>query len=280
MMDFDERVPVGSNMYLPSCTYYVSGTDFSSLPPFLPQAPSSCPVTYSYSSSNLPQVQSVREVAFRDYGIDTASKWHHHRGNLSHCCSAEDVVHRDCLSSPGTLGEMFAKNNSVVYHSASSHASNLYGGAGRNGVLPQAFDQFFETAYGSTESVSTEQSVDRTASKPPPPAPESGADTCRETGEKERLEENSSPESSSGNNEEKYSSSGSTYTRAAQLCESLQSSAPLLKVLYACFISAEGLWRARSSTPTKLCYKREITCLRLKLAVKQTVSPFKVLSLL
>ncbi|XP_012695653.1 homeobox protein Hox-A11b [Clupea harengus] len=218
MMDFDERVPVGSNMYLPSCTYYVSGTDFSSLPPFLPQAPSSCPVTYSYSSSNLPQVQSVREVAFRDYGIDTASKWHHHRGNLSHCCSAEDVVHRDCLSSPGTLGEMFAKNNSVVYHSASSHASNLYGGAGRNGVLPQAFDQFFETAYGSTESVSTEQSVDRTASKPPPPAPESGADTCRETGEKERLEENSSPESSSGNNEEKYSSSGSAQRTRKKRC--------------------------------------------------------------
>lgn len=231
MMDFDERVPVGSNMYLPSCTYYVPGTDFSSLPPFLPQTPSSCPMSYSYPSPSLQQVQSVREAAFRDYGIDTASKWHH-RGALSHCCSgAEEVVHRDCLSSPGTLGEMFAKNNSVVYHSAPGHTSNLYGGVGRNGVLPQAFDQFFDSAYSNTESVATEQAVDRTDSKPAP-APESGSDTCRETGEKERREENSSPESSSGNNEEKYSG-GSTYTRAARLCESLQSCAPMLKVLYA-----------------------------------------------
>ncbi|XP_062393589.1 homeobox protein Hox-A11b [Sardina pilchardus] len=228
MMDFDEhRVPVGSNVYLPSCTYYVSGTEFSSLPPFLPQTPSSCPVSYSYSSPGIPQVQSVREVAFRDYGIDPASKWHH-RGNLSHCCgtSADDtVVHRDCLSSPGTLGEMFAKNNSVVYHPATGHhATNLYGGVGRNGVLPQAFDQFFETAYGSTDSSSLtehqqhpQQSVDRTTGKPPPPpsaATESSSDTCRETGEKERREQdNSSPGSSSGNNEEKYRDASGQRTR-------------------------------------------------------------------
>ena len=68
MMDFDERGPCSSNMYLPSCTYYVSGPDFSSLPSFLPQTPSSRPMTYSYSS-NLPQVQPVREVTFREYAI-------------------------------------------------------------------------------------------------------------------------------------------------------------------------------------------------------------------
>uniref|UniRef100_A0A452T2K4 Homeobox domain-containing protein n=1 Tax=Ursus maritimus TaxID=29073 RepID=A0A452T2K4_URSMA len=45
-------------MYLPSCTYYVSGPDFSSLPSFLPQTPSSRPMTYSYSS-NLPQGASA-----------------------------------------------------------------------------------------------------------------------------------------------------------------------------------------------------------------------------
>ncbi|XP_035311482.1 homeobox protein Hox-A11 isoform X1 [Cricetulus griseus] len=59
MMDFDERGPCSSNMYLPSCTYYVSGPDFSSLPSFLPQTPSSRPMTYSYSS-NLPQHDPAR----------------------------------------------------------------------------------------------------------------------------------------------------------------------------------------------------------------------------
>ncbi|XP_006779147.1 PREDICTED: homeobox protein Hox-A11 [Myotis davidii] len=72
MMDFDERGPCSSNMYLPSCTYYVSGPDFSSLPSFLPQTPSSRPMTYSYSS-NLPQVQPVREVTFREYPESSSS---------------------------------------------------------------------------------------------------------------------------------------------------------------------------------------------------------------
>uniref|UniRef100_A0A4W6DK25 Homeobox A11b n=1 Tax=Lates calcarifer TaxID=8187 RepID=A0A4W6DK25_LATCA len=40
-------------MYLPSCTYYVSGADFSGLPHYLTQSQSSCPMTYSYQSSAL-----------------------------------------------------------------------------------------------------------------------------------------------------------------------------------------------------------------------------------
>ncbi len=209
IMDFDERVPVGSNMYLPGCAYYVSGTEFSSLPPFLPQTPSSCPMTYSYSTSSLPQVQSVREVSFRDYAIDTSSKWHS-RGNVPHCYATEDMVHRDCLSNPGTWGDMLSKNNSVLYHSNTSHTSNVYGSAGRNGVLPQAFDQFFETAYGNVENHPSEQPVDRATGKAPPPA-DTGSDSCRGTEETERCEETSSPEPSSGNNEEKFSGSSSTY---------------------------------------------------------------------
>ncbi|KAG5856682.1 homeobox protein Hox-A11b [Anguilla anguilla] len=210
MMDFDERVPVGSNMYLPSCTYYVSGTDFSSLPSFLSQTPSSRPMTYSYSS-NLPQVQSVREVTFRDYAIDTSSKWHH-RGNLSHCYSAEEMVHRDCLSGPTTLGEMFAKNSSVGFHSSSNSTPNFYGNVGRNGVLPQAFDQFFETAYGNTENPSTDCSVDRNTTKLPTAAA-SGSEACQEPDGREPREECSSPESSSGNNEEKSNCSSGQRTR-------------------------------------------------------------------
>ncbi|KAK2526313.1 Hoxa11 [Columba livia] len=104
-------------------------------------------MTYSYSS-NLPQVQPVREVTFREYAIDPSSKWHP-RNNLPHCYSAEEIMHRDCLPATNTasMGEMFGKNTANVYHPSTNVSSNFYSTVGRNGVLPQAFDQFFETAY-------------------------------------------------------------------------------------------------------------------------------------
>ncbi|KFV75409.1 Homeobox protein Hox-A11 [Dryobates pubescens] len=205
MMDFDERVPCSSNMYLPSCTYYVSGPDFSSLPSFLPQTPSSRPMTYSYSS-NLPQVQPVREVTFREYAIDPSSKWHP-RNNLPHCYSAEEIMHRDCLPATNTasMGEMFGKNTANVYHPSTNVSSNFYSTVGRNGVLPQAFDQFFETAYGTAENLSSaDYPVDKNGEK----APAAGR-----AGAGGRPESSSSPESSSGNNEEKSGSSSGQRTR-------------------------------------------------------------------
>ncbi|XP_068008500.1 homeobox protein Hox-A11 isoform X2 [Melanerpes formicivorus] len=221
MMDFDERVPCSSNMYLPSCTYYVSGPDFSSLPSFLPQTPSSRPMTYSYSS-NLPQVQPVREVTFREYAIDPSSKWHP-RNNLPHCYSAEEIMHRDCLPATNTasMGEMFGKNTANVYHPSTNVSSNFYSTVGRNGVLPQAFDQFFETAYGTAENLSSaDYPVDKNGEKAPAAAGAAAAATSSSEGgcgraaaaaaEKERRrrpESSSSPESSSGNNEEKSGSS-------------------------------------------------------------------------
>lgn len=248
MMDFDERVPCSSNMYLPSCTYYVSGPDFSSLPSFLPQTPTSRPMTYSYSS-NLPQVQPVREVTFREYAIDPASKWHP-RNNLPHCYSAEEIMHRDCLPATNTaaaaaaaasMGEMFGKSPANVYHHPANNnvSSNFYSTVGRNGVLPQAFDQFFETAYGTADN-----HADYAGEKNGEKAPASGgapvvaaaaaatsssdggcgreaaavaAATAAAAEEKERrrrLESSSSPGSSSGNNEEK-SSGSSTYKGSA-----------------------------------------------------------------
>lgn len=208
MMDFDERVSVGSNMYLPSCTYYVPGADFSTLPSFLSQSPSTRPVTYSYAS-NLPQVQHVREVTFRDYAIDPSTKWPH-RGPLAHCYPSEDSVHRECLPAVTTVGEMFPKNNaSAYYHSTSNttSASNFYGNVGRNGVLPQAFDQFFDTAYGGSDSVvdndyAARDKMHSSKQSTPAPAPEQQPEG------KERPE-TSSPESSSGNNEEKTSGANS-----------------------------------------------------------------------
>ncbi|XP_053119006.1 homeobox protein Hox-A11 [Hemicordylus capensis] len=251
MMDFDERVPCSSNMYLPSCTYYVSGPDFSSLPSFLPQTPSSRPMTYSYSS-NLPQVQPVREVTFREYAIDPASKWHP-RNNLPHCYSAEEIMHRDCLPATNTaaaaaaasMGEMFGKSPANVYHhpTTSNVSSNFYSTVGRNGVLPQAFDQFFETAYGTAENHSDYAGDTKNGEKMPSAAAPGSAAAAAATAtsssegscgreaaaaaaasaavaaaaeEKERqrrTESSSSPGSSSGNNEEKSSSSSGQRTR-------------------------------------------------------------------
>ncbi|XP_061109652.1 homeobox protein Hox-A11a [Conger conger] len=191
-MDFDERISLGSNMYLPSCTYYVSGTDFPRLPSFLTQTPNSCPVTYSYSP-NLPQVAPVREIAFRDYSIDSSSKWHH-RGDLPHCYSAENRVHRDCLP-PAAAGEVFAKNSpSTGCHSGSNAASSFYSSVGRNGVLPQVFDQFLDSAYGNAENLTDVFSGGKDVDKVTAPAP----GPCRQTEVKDRGE-SPEPEAASGN---------------------------------------------------------------------------------
>nr|XP_019594833.1 PREDICTED: homeobox protein Hox-D11 [Rhinolophus sinicus] len=71
MNDFDECGPSAASMYLPGCAYYVAPSDFASKPSFLSQ-PSSCQMTFPYSSNLAPHVQPVREVAFRDYGLERA----------------------------------------------------------------------------------------------------------------------------------------------------------------------------------------------------------------
>ncbi|XP_007950586.1 homeobox protein Hox-D11 [Orycteropus afer afer] len=73
MNDFDECGPSAASMYLPGCAYYVAPSDFASKPSFLSQ-PSSCQMTFPYSSNLATHVQPVREVAFRDYGLERA-KW-------------------------------------------------------------------------------------------------------------------------------------------------------------------------------------------------------------
>lgn len=189
-------------MYLPSCTYYVSGADFPGLPHYLTQNQSSCPMTYPYPSSALPQVPSVREVAFRDYGIDTSSKWHHSRGSLSHCYP-EDIVHRDGWTSPSARGAEILVKGSSGGSRCANPTPGFYGSVGRNGVLPQAFDQFFDTAYGSAESRATQTAhaadSDRHAAKTSPAPAHPGSD----------MAESCSPKSSSSHSEEKQSKSSS-----------------------------------------------------------------------
>lgn len=141
MTDYDDHGNCASNMYLSNCTYYVSAPDFSSVSSFLPQS-SSCQVNFPYSSS-ITQVQPVREVAFRDYGLDHPSKWHY-RGNYASYYSTDDIMHRELLQS-SNRAEMLFKNESVYSHGSSNSACNFLTNVGRNGVLPQGFDQFFDS---------------------------------------------------------------------------------------------------------------------------------------
>ncbi|KAM3862479.1 LOW QUALITY PROTEIN: homeobox protein Hox-D11a [Diretmus argenteus] len=143
MTEYDDRGNCASNMYLPSCTYYVSTPDFTSVSSFLPQT-TSCQINFPYSP-NIAQVQPVREVAFRDYGLDHPSKWHY-RGNYASYYSADEIMHRDLIQSSGGRADVIFKNESLYGHrGGASSPCNFFTGAGRNGVLPQGFDQFFET---------------------------------------------------------------------------------------------------------------------------------------
>ncbi|XP_038871107.1 homeobox protein Hox-C11a-like [Salvelinus namaycush] len=154
--EFGDRASCASNLYLPSCTYYVP--EFSAVSSFLPQAPSR-QITYPYST-NLSQVQPVRDVS---YGLDPSTKWHH-RGNYASCYSGEELVHRDCLPPSSTMTEMLMKNESVYSHHhhhhnhpSSNHLSTgFYSGVGKSHVLPQGFDRFFESTHNGTENISTE----------------------------------------------------------------------------------------------------------------------------
>ncbi|KAG9271476.1 homeobox protein Hox-D10 isoform X2 [Astyanax mexicanus] len=162
MTEYDDRSNCAPNMYLPNCAYYVSAPDFSSVSSFLPQS-TSCQVNFPYSS-NIAQVQPVREVAFRDYGLDHTSKWHY-RGNYASYYSTDEIMHRDLLQS-SNRAEIIFKNDSVYgHHGGSNPACGFFTGVGRNGVLPQGFDQFFETI--SSEKPNPDHSKQKTESGVP-----------------------------------------------------------------------------------------------------------------
>lgn len=142
MTEYDDH-SCASNMYLPNCTYYVSTPDFTSVSSFLPQT-TSCQINFPYSS-NITQVQPVREVAFRDYGLDHHSKWHY-RGNYAPYYSTDEIMHRDLIQSSGSRADVIFKNESLYgHHGGTSSPCNFFTNVGRNGVLPQGFDQFFDS---------------------------------------------------------------------------------------------------------------------------------------
>ncbi|XP_074857217.1 homeobox protein Hox-D11 [Carettochelys insculpta] len=143
MTEFED---CGPGMYLPGCAYYVAPSEFPAKASFLPQS-SSCQVTFPYSPS-LPPGQPVREAAFRDYGLER-SKWQYRAGYAPYY-SAEEAMHRDLLPPANRRAEVLFKADPVCGHrGAPGAASNFYSAVGRNGVLPQGFDQFYEPAQAA-----------------------------------------------------------------------------------------------------------------------------------
>ncbi|XP_065149437.1 homeobox protein Hox-D11a [Paramisgurnus dabryanus] len=206
MTDYDDRSNCASNMYLP---YYVSAPDFSSVSSFLPQT-TSCQVNFPYSS-NIAQVQPVREVSFRDYGLDHPSKWHY-RGNYASYYSTDEIMHRDLLQS-SNRAEMLFKNDPVYSHHGSTNSScNFFTNVGRNGVLPQGFDQFFETV--NSEKPNAEQSKQKTETSVPGDVAcnKVSTDTVEQT-KREATETTEEESSISTCDEEKINGSSATKSR-------------------------------------------------------------------
>lgn len=191
--DFGERGSCASNLYLPSCTYYVP--EFSTVSSFLPQAPSR-QISYPYSA----QVPPVREVS---YGLEPSGKWHHRNSYSSCYAAADELMHRECLP-PSTVTEILMKNEGSYgghHHPSAPHAApaGFYSSVNKNSVLPQAFDRFFDNAYcGGGDAPAEPQCPGKGEAKGEPEVPAaSGLASRGEAGaEAEAEEENTNPSSS------------------------------------------------------------------------------------
>ncbi|XP_037852926.2 homeobox protein Hox-C11 isoform X1 [Chlorocebus sabaeus] len=191
--DFGERGSCASNLYLPSCTYYMP--EFSTVSSFLPQAPSR-QISYPYSA----QVPPVREVS---YGLEPTGKWHHRNSYSSCYAAADELMHRECLP-PSTVTEILMKNEGSYgghHHPSAPHAApaGFYSSVNKNSVLPQAFDRFFDNAYcGGGDAPAEPPCSGKGEAKGEPEAPPaSGLGSRAEAGtEAEAEEENTNPSSS------------------------------------------------------------------------------------
>lgn len=204
MTEYDDRSNCASNMYLPNCTYYVSAPDFSSVTSFLPQT-TSCQVNFPYTS-NIAQVQPVGEVAFRDYGMD--HKWHY-RSSYASYYSTDDIMHRDLIQSSSRTDMIFKNDSMYGHHNGSNAPCSFYTSVGRNGVLPQGFDQFFDTANNNAERANSEPSKEKTESSLPGDAAPSQLSSETSSQEKQQPNENIDEESSSSNCTEEKSNGAS-----------------------------------------------------------------------
>ncbi|XP_056436435.1 homeobox protein Hox-D11a [Gadus chalcogrammus] len=206
MTEYDDRNNCAPNMYLPNCTYYVTAPDFSSVTSFLPQT-TTCQINFPYSP-NIAQVQPVREVAFRDYGLDHPSKWHY-RSNYASYYSTEEIMQRDLIQSSGRADMLF-KNDSYGHHIGSNSTCSFLANVGRNGVLPQGFDQFFETL--NSERTNAEHTAQKTDSPVPVDATDNGETINKAEQSKSESTENLN-EDSSVDSGDKTSEQSSTKSR-------------------------------------------------------------------
>ncbi|XP_048835892.1 homeobox protein Hox-D11a isoform X2 [Brienomyrus brachyistius] len=206
MTEYDDRSNCASNMYLPNCTYYVSAPDFSSVTSFLPQT-TSCQVNFPYTS-NIAQVQPVGEVAFRDYGMD--HKWHY-RSSYASYYSTEDIMHRDLIQSSSRTDMIFKNDSMYGHHNGSNAPCSFYTSVGRNGVLPQGFDQFFDTANNNAERANSEPSKEKTESSLPGDA--AASQLSSETSSQEKQPNENIDEESSSSNCTEEKSNGSSKSR-------------------------------------------------------------------
>ncbi|KAE8580840.1 hypothetical protein XENTR_v10024559 [Xenopus tropicalis] len=197
MTEFENCSNSASNMYLPGCAYYVSPSDFSSKSSFFSQS-SSCPMTLSYSS-NLTHVQPVREVAFREYGLER-TKWQY-RGTYPSYYPSEEVMHRDLIQPANRRSDMLFKSDSVCnHHGPPSSQSNFYSSVGRNGILPQGFDQFYDSSQNQGYQVGMEEQP----AKSDPKA--TNAPTKAPSTQDKKVTNDSSPGTPSGEAEKSNSS--------------------------------------------------------------------------
>nr|ASW16845.1 Hox11V [Eptatretus burgeri] len=119
--EFDERASAALG-YMSACPYYVSRHDFT-------------PVPYAYST-----MQGLADAG--------ASKWNGR--SFATCYTRDGLVPREYPDAPN---ELSAKSSDSFYshYYGSPAGSGSRCQVGRNGILPQGFDPFFEVATSARE---------------------------------------------------------------------------------------------------------------------------------
>ncbi|KAM3850995.1 homeobox protein Hox-D11 [Vipera latastei] len=171
-------------VYLPAA-YYLSPADFSGKPSFLSQPPPSCQMALSYASALPGQLQPAGEMpaAFRDYvGGGGSSKWAY-RSAYSPGYYEEVLHSRDFLQPPASRSDALLKSDQLC----GTHPAPFYSAAGRNGILPQGFDQFYEAEQESNGDL-----------KPPSPPRTAGGPSSHLPRPKKKAGNEGNADSSSG----------------------------------------------------------------------------------
>ncbi|MBN3277541.1 HXDBA protein, partial [Polyodon spathula] len=116
-------------------------------------------------------------------------------------------MHRDRIQA-STRTEMFRKNDSYSHQGSADASCNFFTNVGRNGVLPQGFDQFFETAGNTPGKPNADQSREKAESSFPGDTP---CNKLSSDQEKQPPTENIDEESPLSNCAEEKSSGPSRY---------------------------------------------------------------------